>query len=99
MSIAMIWGASCLVGAGSRTVADRALRPVTEPPVPQSLQAKAVSNLTKNHHRHEPKSLVPRPDLRRIHHSPVFWLGALLFLLAIAIYVLSDDLSWQPSVR
>jgi hypothetical protein len=38
-------------------------------------------------------------DLRRIHHSPLFWLGAVLFLAAIAIYVFSDDLSWQPSAR
>jgi hypothetical protein len=38
-------------------------------------------------------------DLRRIHHSPLFWVGAVLFLAAIAIYVLSDDLSWRPSAR
>jgi hypothetical protein len=28
-----------------------------------------------------------------IHHSPLFWIGVVLFLAAIAIYVLSDDLS------
>jgi hypothetical protein len=38
-------------------------------------------------------------DLRRIHHSPLFWVGAVLFLAAIAIYVFSDDLSWRPSQR
>jgi hypothetical protein len=37
--------------------------------------------------------------LRRIHHSPLFWAGFFLFLLAIAIYVLSDDLSWVPVVH
>ena len=36
---------------------------------------------------------------RRIHHSPLFWVGAVLFLAAIAIYVFSDDLSWRPSAR
>jgi len=55
--------------------------------------------LTKNLHRHEAKPPVPQADLKRIHHSPIFWVGVVLFLLAIAIYVLSDDLSWQPSVR
>jgi hypothetical protein len=55
--------------------------------------------LSKNHHHHEAKPSAGRPDLKRIHHSPVFWVGACLFLLAIAVYVLSDDLSWQPSVR
>jgi hypothetical protein len=38
-------------------------------------------------------------DLRRIHHSPLFWVGAVLFLAAIAIYVFSDDLAWRPSAR
>jgi hypothetical protein len=33
---------------------------------------------------------------RRIHHSPMFWIGIVLCLAAIAIYVLSDDLSWRP---
>jgi hypothetical protein len=32
-----------------------------------------------------------------MHHSPLFWVGAFLFLAAITIYVLSDDLSWRPS--
>jgi len=31
-----------------------------------------------------------------IHHSPVFWIGVVLFLAAITIYVLTDDLSWLP---
>jgi len=33
-----------------------------------------------------------------IHHSPLFWIGVVLFLTAITIYVLSDDLSWRPRV-
>lgn len=36
---------------------------------------------------------------RRIHHSPVFWIGLVLCLAAIIIYVWSDDLSWRPHVQ
>jgi hypothetical protein len=43
------------------------------------------------------KPAVARRDWSRVHHSPLFWVGALLFLAAITIYVLSDDLSWRPS--
>jgi hypothetical protein len=40
-----------------------------------------------------------RRDWRRIHHSPLFWFGFCLFLAAITIYVLSDDLSWRPRLH
>jgi hypothetical protein len=43
------------------------------------------------------RPVVARRDWKRVHHSPLFWVGALLFLAAITIYVLSDDLSWRPS--
>jgi hypothetical protein len=43
------------------------------------------------------KPAVARRDWSRVHHSPLFWVGALLFLSAITTYVLSDDLSWRPS--
>jgi hypothetical protein len=36
---------------------------------------------------------------RRIHHSLVFWVGIVLCLTAIAIYLWSDDLSWRPPVQ
>jgi hypothetical protein len=36
---------------------------------------------------------------RPIHHSPIFWVGIVLCLAAITIYVLSDDLSWLPGRR
>lgn len=42
----------------------------------------------------------PRPaarsEQRRIHHSPLFWVGVAMFLAAIAIYVWSEDLSRLP---
>jgi len=41
----------------------------------------------------------PTDDSRPIHHSPIFWLGILLCLAAIAIYLWSDDLSWRPEPR
>ncbi|HEY0219980.1 MAG TPA: hypothetical protein VGC26_09500 [Afipia sp.] len=41
------------------------------------------------------KHPAPR-DWRRIHHSPAFWIGVVLCLAAIAIYLWSDDLSWRP---
>ncbi|MGO9357008.1 MAG: hypothetical protein ACLP1D_04945 [Xanthobacteraceae bacterium] len=38
-------------------------------------------------------------DWTRIHHSPVFWIGIVLCLAAISIYVWSDDLAWRPRIR
>jgi hypothetical protein len=35
----------------------------------------------------------------RLHHSRLFWVGLSMMLLAITIYVLSDDLSWRPRVK
>jgi hypothetical protein len=40
-------------------------------------------------------AMAPR-DWRRIHHSPIFWIDVVLCLAGIAIYVLSDDLTWRP---
>lgn len=33
---------------------------------------------------------------RPIHHSPLFWGGVVLFILAISIYVFTDSLAWMP---
>jgi hypothetical protein len=54
-------------------------------------------NVNSEHHDASRPGKAPR-DWRRIHHSPVFWIGIVLCLAAIAIYVLSDDLSW-PMAR
>ncbi len=48
---------------------------------------------------HKEHRQAPRRGWKRIHHSPVFWIGFFLFLAAIAIYVLSGDLSWRPRLR
>ena len=47
----------------------------------------------------EMKPTVQPRDWRRVHHSPIFWIGIVLCLAAIAIYVWSDDLSWMPRAR
>jgi len=49
--------------------------------------------------RSEAEPVVRNRDWRRIHHSPLFWLGVVLGLAAIMIYVLSNDLSWRPYAR
>ncbi len=49
-----------------------------------------------SHHGGSPK---PAFRGRGIHHSPLFWVGFFLLLAAIAIYVLSGDLSWMPRVH
>jgi hypothetical protein len=37
-------------------------------------------------------------DWRRVHHSPLFWVGVALFLAAISIYLWSEDLSQRPRI-
>ena len=49
--------------------------------------------------RSDPEPAIQGRDWRRIHHSPLFWVGVVLCLTAIMIYVLSDDLSWRPHAR
>jgi hypothetical protein len=45
------------------------------------------------------KPVVQRRNGKHVHHSPMFWVAVVLFLAAITIYVLSDDLSWRPQPR
>ncbi|HTW36248.1 MAG TPA: hypothetical protein VMD53_16625 [Rhizomicrobium sp.] len=52
--------------------------------------------MSKEHNHGAPK---PRRDWTRIHHSPLFWAGFVLFLVAIAVYVLTENLSWRPHVH
>jgi len=50
-----------------------------------------------NAHGHHGDASKParQRDWRRIHHSPLFWVGLVLCLGAITIYVLTEDLSWR----
>ncbi len=52
----------------------------------------------RHHHGGAPEP-ADRPDWRRIHHSPLFWVGVALFLTAISIYLWSEDLSWRPTIQ
>ena len=36
---------------------------------------------------------------RPLHHSPLFWGGVILFILAISGYVFTDSLVWMPLQR
>ena len=49
--------------------------------------------------RGESEPAVQRRDWRRVHHSPLFWIGIVLCLAAITIYVMSNDLSWRPHTQ
>jgi hypothetical protein len=40
-----------------------------------------------------------RVNWRRLPHSRLFWVGLFLMLLAITIYVMSDDLAWRPRIK
>jgi hypothetical protein len=42
------------------------------------------------HHHHV-------PYWKRAHTDWRFWVGVVLMLAAMIVYVLSDDLAWQPS--
>jgi len=53
----------------------------------------------QTHHAAAPKARASRRNWRRIHHSPLFWIGTLLGLAAISVYVWSLDLSWRPRAR
>jgi hypothetical protein len=51
--------------------------------------------VTRDHPHGAPRPAAPA-DSKRIHHSPLFWIGVFLFLAAIAIYLWSEDLAELP---
>jgi len=56
--------------------------------------------MTKDaHHKRAPDPAAGQRVGRPIHHSPLFWIGFVLILVAIAFYVLSDDLAWRPQIH
>jgi hypothetical protein len=60
------------------------------------MRADALMN-SEDHGRNLPAA--NERNWRRIHHSPAFWVGLVLCLAAITIYVWSDDLSWRPRIQ
>ena len=37
-----------------------------------------------------------RPHWKRLHHSPFFWVAAFFILLAMVVYVTTNDLAFWP---
>ncbi|MGH6830343.1 MAG: hypothetical protein ACREDG_04240 [Methylocella sp.] len=56
-------------------------------------------NMNKHPRHHRGAQEPARQNWRRLHHTRLFWIGLFLMLLAITIYVLSDDLAWQPRIK
>jgi hypothetical protein len=52
----------------------------------------------QDHHEVAPKP-AHRRGWRHVHRSPLFRIGLLLCLAAIAIYVLTEDLAWRPKIH
>jgi hypothetical protein len=88
-------------GAGARRRIDKSLISALARPESSDLIGEETGKPVNkhDHYGHPPRPAVRRRDWRRIHHSPWFWVGVVLFLAAITIYVLSDDLSWRPRVQ
>ena len=40
-----------------------------------------------------------RPYWKRMHHSPFFWVSAFFILLAMTIYVMTENLSTRPGKK
>jgi hypothetical protein len=56
-------------------------------------------DLTKIAHRHGENREARKRDWRHVHHSPLFWVGVAMFLIAILTYVFSEDLSLRPRLH
>ena len=47
-------------------------------------------------HQHGGPDVASRPRWKRIHHSPFFWIAAAFILLAMTVYVVTDNLAFRP---
>lgn len=68
---------------------------------PQEFANRNGEQMTGNKHNPEGNSSAggepdPGPYSRRMHRDWRFWVGALFMAAAVAIYVLTGDLSWVP---
>jgi hypothetical protein len=48
------------------------------------------------YHQHGGPDVASRPRWKRIHHSPFFWIAAVFILLAMTVYVVTDNLAFRP---
>jgi hypothetical protein len=53
----------------------------------------------KHHPAHHSSGGSSRPYWQRAHHDWKFWVGLVLMLTALAVYVLTEDLSMVPRAR
>jgi hypothetical protein len=53
----------------------------------------------RSHDHGELKPVTKCRQLKHLHHSPLFWVGAVLFMLAISAYIFSEDLSLRLRAR
>jgi hypothetical protein len=47
--------------------------------------------------QHGETHLPYRSRWKRMHHSPFFWIAASFILLAMTVYVVTDNLAFRPS--
>ncbi|HEY8033460.1 MAG TPA: hypothetical protein VIF02_14100 [Methylocella sp.] len=69
---------------------------------PRGFQESKGAKMTRNKHaRHHGGAEREQANLnwRRLHHTRLFWVALFMMLLAITIYVLSDDLAWRPRIQ
>jgi len=61
-----------------------------------------MSKSTHDHHRHDSSDSdsdsygFHRPYWKHAHHDWRLWVAVSLMLIAVATYVMSDDLAWRP---
>ena len=46
--------------------------------------------------QHGGPDVASRPRWKRMHHSPFFWIAAAFILLAMTVYVVTDNLAFRP---
>jgi hypothetical protein len=59
-------------------------------------------NDAQSHHHGRPHAAEHpphRPYWKRMHHSPFFWVAAFFILLAMTIYVATNNLAFRPSQK
>jgi hypothetical protein len=47
-------------------------------------------------HQHGGLHPAHRPYWKRMHHSPFFWVAAFFIMVAMIIYVMTDNLAFRP---
>ncbi len=95
--------AQCRIGPDPAPAVEEALyyRALQSGGTPRRIQRGNGEQMTGSKHNHEGNSgdsgePGPGPYWKRMHRDWRFWIGAVLMIAAICIYVLSGDLAWVP---